>query len=157
VLRQRLRRVATPVTRRLSASLALAVPVVLGAAGACSSPSTPSSSPSTPSPSTLTLDEHARSTTVTLRTGTSVVVRLHSTYWSTPVSSDPHVLRPAGGGSSPTASCPPGGGCGVSSAHFIAAHPGTTRVTAHRSSCGEAMRCPPGAGAYEVTVTVKGP
>jgi hypothetical protein len=164
------RKVAVPAGRRLPASLpALVLAAVLGATGACSSASGPppgstaGSPPShtttpaaTASPATLTLDEHALRTSVHVTNGTAVVVLLHSTYWSTPTSSDPDVLVPGGGGSSPTGSCAPGGGCGVSSARFAAAHPGTARITAHRSSCGEAMRCPPGQSAYEVTVTVSG-
>ncbi|SDN39790.1 hypothetical protein [Actinacidiphila guanduensis] len=145
----------------------LVLAAALGAAGACSpAASRPTgstagsrSSPTTASaattpPAALTLDEHAPRTGVHVRSGTVVVVRLHSTYWSTPTSSDPAVLVPGGGGSSPAGSCPPGGGCGVASARFTAAHPGTAHVTAHRSSCGEAMRCPPGQDSYEVTVTV---
>ena len=145
-------------------ALALALAVVMGVTGACATsrppasttgaPSSPTSTHTTPAPSTLTLDEHARLTRVSVRTGTSVLVRLHSTYWSTPTTSDPDVLVPDAGGSSPSGSCPPGGGCGVSSARFTAARPGTARITAHRSSCGEAMRCLPGQGSYQVTVTV---
>ena len=146
----------------------LTLAVVLGATGACSSgghpastagsPPSPTGTPTAPasSPAPRVLDEHARLTGVTVRTGSTVVVQLHSTYWSTPTTSDPDVLVPGAGGSSPAGSCPPGGGCGVSSARFTAARPGTARVTAHRSSCGEAMRCLPGQRAYEVTVTVTG-
>jgi hypothetical protein len=180
-LRRPIRR-STPSARgALRARLALAAALLAATAGACSSsggqpsataPATatastsasatataPTSGPATTPPATtaagaLTLDEHAARTTVRVRTGTAVVVRLHSTYWSTPAASDPRVLAPVGGGSTPSGTCPPGGGCGVSSAGFTAARPGTVRVTAHRDSCGEAMRCAPGKGDYEVTVTV---
>ncbi|SEN16667.1 hypothetical protein [Actinacidiphila rubida] len=151
--------------------LALVVAVTLGACSAGRPPASTSGSPPSPtspptatatatqsvpasSPPTLVLDEHARLTTVTVPTGSTVIVRLHSTYWSTPSTSDPAVLAPHGGGSSPAGSCPPGGGCGVSTARFSAARPGTARITAHRTSCGEARRCPPGQTAYAVTVTV---
>ncbi|WP_055489072.1 hypothetical protein [Streptomyces sp. TP-A0356] len=89
-----------------------------------------------------------------MATGTLIVVRLHSTYWSTPAGSNPHVLAPSGGGTTSTGTCPPGGGCGVSSAQFTAHRPGTAHVTAQRNSCGEAMRCSPSQGRYEVTVMV---
>ncbi|MER6074554.1 hypothetical protein ABT187_38210 [Streptomyces sp. NPDC001817] len=102
----------------------------------------------------LVLDERARGTTVRVTTGTLVVVRLHSTYWSTPAGSDPQVLAPSGGGAIPAGTCPPGRGCGTSSARFTARRPGTAHVTARRTACGEAMRCSPGQERYEVTVTV---
>jgi hypothetical protein len=162
-------RAGTP-TGRLPASLAFALAAALGATSACSatpSPAPASAAPSsgqhpttrtaTPSPGTVTLDEHARHRSVRIPAGTTLVVRLHSTYWSAPTSSDPGVLGPAGGGSSAAGSCPPGGGCGLTSARFTAARPGTVRITAHRSSCGEAMRCSAGQGDYQVTVTVSDP
>ncbi|MFF7644414.1 hypothetical protein [Streptomyces canus] len=91
-----------------------------------------------------------------MSTGTLIVVRLHSTYWSTPVGSDPQVLAPVGGGTTPTGSCPPGRGCGISSAQLTTLRPGTAHITARRNSCGEAMRCSQGQGSYDVTVTVTG-
>ncbi|WP_225099665.1 hypothetical protein [Streptomyces sp. CoH27] len=102
----------------------------------------------------VVLDERARGTTVRVTTGTLVEVHLHSTYWSTPAGSDPRVLAPSGGGTTPTGTCPPGRGCGVSSGRFTARRPGTAHITARRTSCGEAMRCSPGQERYEVTVTV---
>ncbi|NUR04208.1 MAG: hypothetical protein HOY79_49215 [Streptomyces sp.] len=87
-------------------------------------------------------------------TGTLIVVRLHSTYWSTPAGSDPRVLVRVGGGPTATGTCPPGRGCGISSAQFTAGRPGTAHIAARRDSCGEAMRCSPGQGRYDVTVSV---
>lgn len=162
------------------ASALLAVALTVGAAGACSPtghlpassdrpPATgstatgstatgPTSPGSTATPEPITLDEHAGGTTVRVRVGTAVVIRLHSTYWSVPASSDPRTLAPtAGGGTSSGATChPPGGGCGESATHFLALRSGTVHVTASRAICGEAMRCPPGQGAYDVTVAVAG-
>jgi hypothetical protein len=86
--------------------------------------------------------------------GTLIVVRLHGAYWSTPASSNQRVLSPVGGGTTATATCPPGRGCSTSSAQFTALRPSTVHITARRESCGEAMRCPPGQGRYDVTVTV---
>jgi hypothetical protein len=132
-------------------------PASPSASGPVSTPASPpvtASPPTTAPPGTLTLDEHAARTTVHLRVGAALVVRLHSTYWSTPAVSAPSVLSPAGGGSTPGGTCRPGGGCGVSSASFTAVRPGLAQVTAHRDSCGEAMRCPPGQGDYAVTIAV---
>ncbi|MFD1661696.1 hypothetical protein ACFSL4_26730 [Streptomyces caeni] len=145
---------------------AVAAAAATGALGGCSSgPAGPPASPpsssrpapaasATPPSGPVVLDERARGTTVRVPTGTRVVVRLHSTYWSTPAGSDPRVLAPAGAGTTPAGTCRPGGGCGVSSAEFTARRSGTALVTARRDSCGEAMRCSPGQGRYEVTVTV---
>ena len=151
-----------PAGRTLRAGL---VAVVAAAAlGACSSGtanstssqpgSATSTTSSTASAHPVVLDERARGTTVRVSTGTHVVVRLHSTYWSPPAASDPGVLTSTGGGTTPAATCPPGRGCGVSSEQFTALRPGTAHITARRDSCGEAMRCPPGQGRYDVTVTV---
>ncbi|WP_329561355.1 hypothetical protein [Kitasatospora sp. NBC_01266] len=127
---------------------ALLVLAALLAAG-CSAP--------TAAPAALTLDERATGHTVRVRTGTAVLVQLHSTYWSVPTSSAPQVLTPTGrDATTPTGTCAPGVGCGLSSAGFTAARPGTAQVTAGRTSCGEAMRCLPGQGSYRVTVDVTG-
>ncbi|MQY40308.1 hypothetical protein SRB17_83410 [Streptomyces sp. RB17] len=129
-----------------------------GAAGSLPATPPPDSGTSAASAShssgPLVLDERTRGTTVRVTTGTLVVVRLHSTYWSTPAGSNPQVLAPSGAGTTPAATCPPGRGCGTSSARFTARRPGTAHITAWRTSCGEAMRCSPGQERYEVTVTV---
>jgi hypothetical protein len=155
--------------RALRAGLATAAAAAaMSTLGSCSSGSaaSPSSPPRSPTSSAssapsdaarpVILDERARGTTVRVTTGTQIVVRLHSTYWSTPAGSDPLVLTPVGGETPTTtaAACPPGRGCGISSAQFTALRPGTAHVSARRDSCGEAMRCSPGQGRYDVTVTV---
>lgn len=156
-----------PARRALRACLAaVTAAAATGALGGCSSgPAGPSPSPppshspasSAPSGSAtrqVVLDERAQGTTVRVTAGTLVVVRLHSTYWSTPAGSDPQVLTPLGGTTTATGTCPPGRGCGISSARFTTRRPGTAHVTARRDSCGEAKRCSPGQGRYDVTVTV---
>ncbi|WP_344637900.1 hypothetical protein [Kitasatospora cystarginea] len=126
-----------------------------------SAPASTTASPTASAPGTaphgsVLLDEHAAGSTVRVGTGTAVLVRLHSTYWSIPASSDSQVLAAVSGGSTPTGACEPGGGCGVAAADFVARRPGSAKVTAGRRSCGEAMRCPPGQGSYTVTVEVTG-
>jgi hypothetical protein len=154
-----------PTGRTLRAGLlTVAAAVATAALGGCasgpanSSSSQPSSATSATAPTAsahpVVLDERARGTTVRVATGTQVVVRLHSTYWSPPAASDKGVLTPTGGGTTPAATCPPGRGCGTSSEQFTALRPGTAHVTARRDACGEAMRCPPGQGRYDVIVTV---
>ncbi|MFE7857997.1 hypothetical protein [Streptomyces sp. NPDC057403] len=157
--------VRVPTARHaLRAGLAtVAATAVLGALGGCSAGSagTASSAPTTPPPSTsasaghsVVLEEQARGTTVRVTAGTHLLVRLHSTYWSTPAGSNPQVLDAVGGGTTTAGTCPPGRGCGLSSARFTALRPGTAHITARRHSCGEAMRCSPGQERYDVTVTV---
>ncbi|MER6633304.1 hypothetical protein ABT301_34660 [Streptomyces sp. NPDC000987] len=155
-----------PARRVMRAGIAaLAAATLAGTLGGCSSGSAGSPSP-VPSQSSasagpsgsaaqpVVLDERQRGRTVRVTVGTLVVVRLHSAYWSTPTSSNPRVLAPAGGGTTTTATCPPGRGCGISSARFTVLGPGTAHVTARRDACGEAMRCPPGQGRYDVTAAV---
>ncbi|MGW1162006.1 hypothetical protein ACWD48_28160 [Streptomyces sp. NPDC002519] len=156
----------SPALRALHAGLAaVAAAAATGVLGGCSSgpagsPSPPLSHPSAssasspPSTGSVVLDERSRGTTVRVTVGTLIVVRLHSAYWSTPASSNPRVITAIGGGTTVTTTCPPGRGCGTSSTQFTALRPGTVHITAHRDSCGEAMRCSPGQGRYDVTVTV---
>lgn len=154
-----------PVHRPLRTALATGLAAALAAG--CASQARPAhvGSPLSATPAAtasafsgpVLLDERAGGTTIRVRTGTTVWVRLRSVYWSTPSSSAPAVLARTGGGARSGGTCPPGGGCGVSTARFAARRPGTAHVTAHRGSCGEAMRCPPGRERYAVTVVVTAP
>lgn len=92
---------------------------------------------------TVTISESSNNETVSVHVGDHVVVRLHSTYW-TISNPTPSVLAKlssstiAGG-----VGCPkiPGMGCGVVSTTFRALRVATVKVSAHRSTCGEALRC----------------
>ncbi|MEV5281512.1 hypothetical protein [Streptomyces sp. NPDC051993] len=159
-----------PFQRRAAhrAGAALAVILAVGAVNGCS-PSGSSPPPpvpgdasarvpgasASPSARTITLDEHAAGTVIKVSVGTRVLIRLHSTYWSVPTSSDTQTLAPVGkSGSIPTGTCEPGAGCGIAAADFTARRAGAAQVLAHRNSCGEARRCGPGQGSYAVTVQV---
>ncbi|MFJ6774140.1 hypothetical protein ACIQOV_24840 [Kitasatospora sp. NPDC091257] len=144
------RRSAAPV-------LAAALLTLAGCASTGTGPSTPAAASTAPSPATVTVDEHADRTTLKATVGTTVTLALHSTYWSAATSSAPDVLTPAGSpATAPSPSCRPGGGCGTATASFTARAPGTARLTATRTSCGEALNCPPEQRGYEVTVEVTG-
>ncbi|GGU33266.1 hypothetical protein [Streptomyces violascens] len=148
---------------------ALTVALAFDAVNGCSSPGSsplpprtpgaasipvPGPSASAPAP-TIALDEHAAGKVIKVRVGTRVLIRLRSTYWSAPTSSNPQTLAPVGNsGSTPTGTCEPGAGCGIAAADFTARRTGTAQVLAHRNSCGEAMRCGPGQGNYAVTVDI---
>jgi len=86
-----------------------------------------------------------------------VTLVLHSTYWTIDGSSDRNVLSPEGAQESHPASpgaCLPGVGCGTVSERFGALRDGTARLTASRSTCGEALACRPDQRTYSVTVRV---
>jgi predicted secreted protein len=95
--------------------------------------------------------------TVKIRRGQKLEVQLHNTYWrfaapstSALVAIGAPVYAPRLGGG-----CVPGAGCGTVTARFRAARTGTTTIKATRQSCGEALRCRPGQGAFEVAIAVK--
>jgi hypothetical protein len=93
--------------------------------------------------------------TVTVAVGDRVVVTLNSTYWQIDAGSDPAVLRKDGDTAyAPSGNCVPGGGCGTATANFTALAAGHARISASRTSCGEAMGCTGGAGSYYVEVNV---
>ena len=103
----------------------------------------------------LVLDEHAAGRTVTVGVGRVVELDLHSTYWSAPHDSAERVLVPLGTPAGvPGTNCHPGSGCGVMRARYTAERAGTATLTAQRSSCGEAMACPPGSRTFTVSVHV---
>lgn len=135
----------------------LSVLALAGTLAACSSSAAvvPSTSvrPGSP-PAAVTVDEHAAGRTIRLGSGTTIRLVLHSTYWSAPRSSAPDVLGPVGMPKVTRGNCHAGMGCGTVEAGYLTKRPGTATLTATRTSCGEAMRCPPGSRVFTVTVTV---
>jgi hypothetical protein len=109
----------------------------------------------TVAPVTVTLTESDDTHAVSVRRGDVVVVVLHSTYWSftTPTSA---VVAPDG---APVVApmlqgCVPGGGCGTVTARYRATAAGQATLSAHRDSCGEALRCTGRQGDWQVQLTV---
>ncbi|MDT0469624.1 hypothetical protein [Streptomyces gibsoniae] len=136
---------------RFAACLALA------ATSACGADAAQPATPPTPAPAHLRLDERANHTTVSVTVGTSVVITLHSTYWSDLTSKAPDVLAAAGTSQvTPAHTCAPGAGCGTVELTLRAVRPGSADITARRTSCGEARRCVGGEGRYSVTVKIRG-
>ncbi|MFD4656309.1 hypothetical protein ACFWP2_11850 [Kitasatospora sp. NPDC058444] len=143
--------------RPAALALAAALLTLAGCASTGTGPSAPAATSAAPGPATVTVDEHADHTTLKAAVGATVTLVLHSTYWSAATSSAPDVLTPDGAPTTtPSPSCRPGGGCGAVTASFTARAPGTARLTATRTSCGEALNCPPEQRGYEVTVEVTG-
>ena len=93
---------------------------------------------------------------VSLRTGESLTVILHNTYWNLTGSSDPTVLLQIGSAitSPDIGKCLPGVGCGTVTATFKAVGPGKAEVTASRTSCGEALRCSPDQSTFDLIVVI---
>ncbi|MFI9270955.1 hypothetical protein ACIGXM_09640 [Kitasatospora sp. NPDC052896] len=158
-------RFTTDPPRRHRLSRLLAPVAVLGFTGALALAAF-SSGPAPAAAVTLTarpggavvqVTEQDAGTPVTVPTGDTVQLVLHSTYWTPPRSSDPAHLRPLGApGTAPSAGtgCHPGTGCGTVTADFLALTPGTCRLTTTRTSCGEALACIPEAANLTVTIVV---
>jgi hypothetical protein len=129
------------------------------AANSAQSGSQPIGAPTTVSTGgqALTVTDADNGHTITIPHGGTLTVRLNSTYWRFGTNTSGAALRPAGQPiTAPlTAShCVPGQGCGTVTAVFAAVAPGKAVVTASRTTCGEAMACGKGQGAYQLTVMV---
>lgn len=132
------------------ALLACAVVLAVSACGSGSSAGPGSTSSTT---TTHTLDEHDNGHTVDVNFGDTIVVVLHSTYWTFAVPQT--VLQPIGLPQPSPSSCGvTGGGCGTVTSTYNAGHVGETTLHAHRDSCGEAVRCTGSNADWSVTVRV---
>jgi hypothetical protein len=106
----------------------------------------------------IQVSESANGSTINVRSGQLIELTLHSTYWGIDGSSDDSVVAPARPASVAPAApgkCLPGFGCGEVRASFEAKHPGTARVSASRTLCGEMFACPPEDRSFSVTVIVR--
>jgi hypothetical protein len=111
-----------------------------------------------PAARTVQVGDQSNGQTVTLRPGDHLTVVLHSTYWQFNAPSDTGVVAADGDpvyAGQPNCG-PPGSGCGTATAHYTAGHDGTAVVSAHRETCGEALRCAPDQSRWSVKVNVKG-
>jgi hypothetical protein len=109
-----------------------------------------------PAGHTVKVEEAADGSSVTLAPGDHLQVTLHSTYWQFGQVDHPSVLAADGAPQTgPGTNCPafPGSGCGTVTQTFTALRGGTAKVSAARTTCGEALACSP-AQHYTVTVHV---
>ena len=109
-----------------------------------------------PAQHAYTLSESDNGRTLSVHRGDTLTVILHSTYWAIQPSSNPAVVEAQG---SPTVApqmqgCVAGQGCGTVTQPYRAVGTGQAQLSAHRDSCGEAMRCTPAQSDWRVTVTV---
>lgn len=107
--------------------------------------------------STHQLDESANGKHLKVNFGDTIVVTLHNTYWTfgTPGG---FILQPVtppqiGKGSN----CPsvPGTGCGTVTMTYNVGKVGSGSLNAHRTSCGEALKCTAAQSTWSVTVTAR--
>ncbi len=115
--------------------------------------------PVKPAAATVTVDEAAKGSIVRLRPGDHLEVVLHSTYWQFNRPTRPRVISADGPAVfGPGEACPPypGSGCGTVTVRYTAHRPGSAVISAHRDSCGEAVRCRPEARDWSVRVNVAG-
>ena len=106
-------------------------------------------------PLSQTVSEPDNGKTVAVQSGGYVIVVLHSTYWklaSPPPA--PLALAQTPPPSLPATHCPPvpGSGCGYVTATYHVTGPGTAVLSAHRDSCGEALRCTSSQAEWKVTI-----
>jgi hypothetical protein len=103
------------------------------------------------------LSEPSAGRTFQIHRGDRVVLTLHNTYWRI-APPDGRILTQTGTQKVTPAragTCRPGLGCGTVQAIFIASATGSTELTASRTTCGEAMACPPGQGSYVTHLIVR--
>ena len=127
--------------------------------GAGSTATSGNVAPSATPGGSVTVKDDANGTTVHVRVGDKVELVLSSSYWTVNGSSTARVLRQDGSSTvlpRPT-SCPaiPGLGCQPVQTNFTATAAGTSIVTANRTACGEAMRCPADKQHFTVTIVVQ--
>ncbi|MCW2856888.1 MAG: hypothetical protein JWR52_2503 [Marmoricola sp.] len=109
-------------------------------------------------PTSRTVGVSSNGTTVSLERGQRLRVTLSSTYWQFGAIAG-GVLAASGQRTTPSttqsgSTCVPGQGCGTATETFTAIRSGRARITASRTSCGEAMACVGSAGSYELIVVV---
>jgi hypothetical protein len=147
--------------RKWGAAIMLAACGVVPFVGGCGTASAPAAGGGGGGgDSPLIVHDGANGHTVSVTVGDHVEVILGSSYWTVQGSSQPRVLQQDG----PTKLMPrpancsaniPGLGCVPVRTDFSALAPGTTVITASRTSCGEAMRCTPKQEHYSLTVVVR--
>lgn len=117
------------------------------------SQTTPTTVPTATASRTVTNADNGQS--VSIRVGSTLVVRLAADNWMIGPSSQPSVLAMQGTPNQQATPCGyPGGVCGSTTATFLAQMPGQAQVSASRYYCGEAIRCTPSSDSWLITVTV---
>ena len=109
----------------------------------------------------MTIGESSNGHVVTIARGAHLVITLHTTYWTIAPLTGRTVLAQIGSQqtrgqlSGATHACVPGQGCGTVTMNYVANAAGLVRLSAHRTTCGEAMRCTGSQGTWSVSVRVR--
>jgi hypothetical protein len=134
---------------------------VMSLVSACSSSSAAQSSPvqgakGSASSVVRDVDDTANGSTVHVHVGDVVRVTLHSTYWQMNAPSTAALEERISDvvASPPAPGRVPGLGAGTVVTTYVAHTSGTAQITAHRTSCGEALQCTPDKQSYAVTIAV---
>lgn len=101
----------------------------------------------------VTLSESDNGRTVTVATGETVRITLHSTYWTFAPSNATNVLELVGQPRfAPAATTVPGTGAGTVEVDYRVVQAGKATVAASRTTCGEALACTPEQRSFMVTI-----
>jgi hypothetical protein len=103
------------------------------------------------------LDDRNNHQTVSVHVGQTVELTLASTYWTIGAPSGTALGTTGAERKTPNDTkpgCHAGSGCGTDVRDFRAVRTGTSGISATRSSCGEALRCPDDKSRFFVTVHV---
>jgi hypothetical protein len=108
---------------------------------------------------TSTVGDASNGKALTIHTGDTVTVVLANTYWTIDTGAGT-VLKAVGAQANaaghPGPGCYGGSGCGTATRTFAAVAAGTANLTAHRTTCGEALQCSADQKSFRVSVTVLG-
>lgn len=144
----------------LSAGAALAVAASGCSSGPGATAGSSAGAPTTSAAAVVSVGIEHDGATVDLAPGQRLEVTLASTYWqlalapgSGPLALVSNDVVPGGPGCAATI---PGSGCGIARLVARAVADGSATVSGSRTSCGEALRCGPGQGSYELRVVVHG-
>jgi hypothetical protein len=131
------------------------IPALIGVVALSACGSTQAATPK-PGNRPVLISESGNRHTVTIHRGQTLQVVLHNTYWQF-AAPRTNVLGAVGAPvyAPRRSGCVPGAGCGTVTARYRTLRTGTATIKATRTSCGEALRCQPGAGSFQVTVVVK--
>jgi len=128
--------------------------IVVGVITASSIPTTQAATP---------ISEASNGKTVLIKQGSAFEITLHSTYWQfsdlnsikvvSPLG-NPIILAIAPGADSPAGCQHPGMSCGTVTWKLRTKALGIQKITASRTSCGEALRCTGANGLFRVSIKV---
>ena len=101
------------------------------------------------------VDENSNGKTVTMSVGDTIMLTLHSSYWNLQTPSSVLTLLTHSSNPDFPGKGVAGTGTGIFTWSYTAAKTGTTKLSASRTTCGEALQCTPDQKNYSITIIVK--